>query len=227
MRINRYIASCTKYSRRQAEAFVRRGQIKINGEVVNDLARQIGLHDKIQLNEETITPINKVYYVINKPIGYVSSVEDKHAEKLVIEIVPDNPPVFPVGRLDKDSKGLMILTNDGELAFKLTHPKFEKEKEYLVTLDKLIDDKTQGILLSGIKLEEGVGKFDKISKIDNKVYKVVLHQGYNRQIREMLGSLDVRVKSLQRIRIAGIKLLDLAEGKYRKISQCDIEKMVE
>ncbi len=226
IRLNRYIASCTSYSRRQAEGFIRRGEITINNKAVTDLATQVDSGDEVKLNNKILAPLREVYYIVNKPIGYTCTVCDRHAEQLVTALVPDNPPVFPVGRLDKDSRGLMVMTNDGELVQKLTHPKFIKDKEYIVTLDKELGDGDIGQLKKGIRLEQGVGKFDAIDMIANNKYKVIIHQGLKRQIREMLRQRGYRVKDLVRIRVANIRLLDLEEGKCRKISKNDIMKLI-
>ena len=242
IRLNRFIASCSDYSRRQADAFIKRGQVKVNGKVVTNLATQVDIDDKVELDGKLLTPQRLVYYLVNKPIGYVCSLKDKHAEHLVIDLVPKNPPVFPVGRLDKDSRGLIVLTNDGQLAYQLTHPKFVKEKEYYISLDKEIEDKDQKRLLQGIKLPAGVGRFDLLERIDYQnldkwqkfyvrgmqppVYRVVIHQGLKRQIREMLKKLGYQVRDLLRVRIASINLWDLPTGQYRRLSRSNIMKLI-
>jgi len=242
VRLNRFIASCTEYSRRQADAFIKRGQVKVNGKVVTNLATQVDIDDKVELNGKLLTPQRLVYYLVNKPVGYVCSLKDKHAKHLVVDLVPKNPPVFPVGRLDKDSRGLIILTNDGELAYQLTHPKFSKEKEYYISLNKEIGDKDQKRLLQGIKLPAGMGKFDLLEKIDYQnldkwqkfyikgmqqpVYRVIIHQGLKRQIREMLKEFNYQVQDLLRVRIASINLWDLPTGKYRRLSRSDIIRLI-
>jgi len=226
IRLNRYIASCTSYSRRQAEGFIRRGEITINNKVVTDLATQVNINDVVKLNNKILAPLKEVYYIVNKPVSYTCTVSDRHADKLVTELVPDNPPVFPVGRLDKDSRGLIIMTNNGDLAQKITHPKFIKDKEYIVNLDKKLTAGDIDQLKEGIKLEQGVGKFDSIDMIANNKYKVIIHQGLKRQIREMLRQQGYRVKDLVRIRVADIRLLDLEEGKYRQMSKSDIMKLI-
>jgi len=226
IRLNRYIASCTRYSRRQAEGFIRRGEITINDEVVTDLTRRVDIGDIVKLNNKVLAPQKEVYYITNKPVGHISTVSDRHAEKIVTELVPNNPPVFPVGRLDKDSRGLMIMTNDGQLAQKLTHPKYNKDKEYVVVIDKKLSSQDIEKLKSGINLEQGIGKFDSIDKIGDYKYKVIIHQGLKRQIREMFKTQGCRVKDLLRVRIANIKLLDLEEGKCRRISKSDMMRLI-
>lgn len=227
IRLNRYLASCTNLSRRQADSFIRRGDVTVNDELRKDLGCQITQTDIVKVHDKIITPWQKVYYFVNKPIGYTCSVNDDYAQKLVTELVPANPPVFPVGRLDRDSRGLMIMTNDGELAQKLTHPKFKKEKEYVVAIDRKLSQGDIEKLKKGVSLEQGIGKFDSIEHITNNEYRVIIHQGLKRQIREMLKKQGYRVKDLVRVRIANIRLLDLAEGKYRKISKSDIMKLIQ
>ncbi len=242
VRLNRFIASATNYSRRQADAFIKRGQVKVNGKVVTNLATQVDINDKVELDGKLLVPQRLVYYLVNKPAGYVCSLKDRHAERLVVDLVPKNPPVFPVGRLDKDSRGLIVITNDGQLAYQLTHPKFAKEKEYYVSLDKEIKDKDKQHLLQGVSLPAGVGRFDLVERVDcqqldkwqkfyikgmpKPVYRIVIHQGLKRQIREMLKELGYQVKDLLRVRIANIHLWDLPVGKYRKLRKSDIMRLI-
>ncbi len=244
VRLNRFIASATDYSRRQADAFIKRGQVKVNGKVVRDLSTQVDLTDRVELDGVVLKPQQLVYYLLNKPRGYVCTTKDKHADKIVTELVPDSPPVFPVGRLDKDTRGLLVLTNDGDLAYQLTHPKFNKEKEYYVTVNKEIRAGDLERLIKGIEFADGkVGKFDliellpsfnqldrwqKIYTADMKrpIYRIVIHQGLNRQIRVMLSQLGYQVLDLLRVRIAQINLWDLPVGQYRKLRKSDIMKLI-
>lgn len=226
MRLNRYIASCTTYSRRQADDLVRAGRITINGSPAADLSFQVSIEDEIVLDGKLLTPHQKVYYVLNKPIGYTSTTKDPHAKKIVTDLVPKQPPVFPVGRLDVDSHGLMILTNDGALAHQITHPSFEHEKEYLVELKEDLTTEQLNKLAQGIDLEECRVFFDKIVKSSSATYAVTIHQGLNRQIRRMMGAVDAEVVDLKRIRIAQITLGGLPEGKYINMDEKKITKLL-
>jgi 23S rRNA pseudouridine2605 synthase len=224
IRLNRYIATATKYSRRQADGFIRRGEITINGTVISKLATQVGPGDVVALNGQVLTPLQKVYYVLNKPRGYICSLSDSHAEHLITELVPASPPVFTVGRLDKETRGLILLTNDGDLTLKLTHPSYQKEKEYLVFLDKDLHNKDQEKLLRGFSLDNHKMVFDSIKKISSQEYSVVLHQGYNRQIRKMFNALGYQILDLLRIRIDKFVLRDLPSGEFLNLSGTDIHK---
>jgi len=201
------------------------------------------LGDKVDLDNENIKVDGKIvnfindfiYYAINKPEGYTSSVSDVNAKKLVISLVPRETKVWPVGRLDKDSCGLMILTNDGELTNQLTHPRYKHEKEYLVTVSNARGPITSQILYDknirlrkGLRLSEGSAKFDKLEvvEIDEKQniakLKVVLHQGWKRQIRRMCEKVGLNVIELKRIRINKLLIGDLALGKYKVVQKSDI-----
>ncbi len=219
MRLNRYIAACTKYSRRQADELIKQGRIKLNNQVVKDFYQQYKAGDIVSLDNKVLQPYKLVYYIVNKPQGVVVSRKDKYASHLITDLVPQNPPVFPVGRLDKDSSGLIIMTNDGEIAQKLSHPKYEHKKEYLVFLKRDLSERELTSLKNGVKLDEGIAVFDKIQKVRTRLYKIIIHQGWNRQIRRMFKAVDNEVLELKRVRIAGLKLGGLPEGKYVVVSR--------
>ena len=186
--------------------------------------------DKADINKDKITVNDKqlivnrhknfVYYIINKPKGYIcSNVKQKKTDKLVIDLVPKEYKVWVVGRLDKNSLGLVMLTNDGELTQKYSHPKFEHEKEYEVVVNGEVSEEFLKQMKKGIMLDEGLAKADKIKKISNRSFNIILHQGWKRQIRRMCGELGMGVIGLKRIRIGDIKLGNLKEGEYKLISK--------
>ncbi|MDO8507782.1 MAG: pseudouridine synthase [bacterium] len=215
MRINKYIASCTKTSRRKAEELVLTGKVKVNDEVTRDLSTQIGESDKVYLDGKMIAPQEFVYYALNKPVGYTTTTSDPHAKKIITDLVPNDPPVFPVGRLDKNTSGLIILTNDGDFAQKMTHPKYEKEKEYIVETDNFLSEKLLDKLRHGVELEDGKTAPAKIKATGSKKYSMIIHEGKNRQIRRMIEAVGAKVITLKRIRIEDFELEDLAEGEYK------------
>lgn len=217
-RINKYIASCTGYSRRKAEELVLTGKVKVNNEVVRDLSTQISESDKVYLDGKAINPQGFVYYALNKPVGYTTTTSDPHAKKLITNLVPKEPPVFPVGRLDKNTSGLIFLTNDGNFAQKMTHPKYEKEKEYIVETDKVLSEKSLGKLRGGIRLDDGITAPAEVKVIGNKKYSIIIHEGKNRQIRRMIEKVGTNVVTLKRIRIGDFKLENLEEGKYKIVN---------
>lgn len=222
-RIQKVLSRAGVCSRREAEKFILQGKVKVNNSVaVLGDKIEIGL-DKIILNNNIIKTQNltshPVYYLVNKPKGYICTTKDRYAKKMITDLVPELHKIWPVGRLDKDSTGLIILTNDGDLTNKLTHPKFEHEKEYEVVVNKKITKDFLDKMEKGVKLKQGIAKVDKIKKIDDNKFNVVLHQGWNRQIRRMCGELGYGVVELKRIRIGNIKLGRLKEGEFKKISR--------
>ena len=224
MRLARFLAQAGIASRRQAEKIIEAGRVKINGQLVKNLASQVSLQDKIELDGKILVVEKKVYYLLNKPKGYVSSVKDPHNPKNILSLVPKIPRVFPVGRLDKDSQGLIILTNDGDFAYQLTHPKFLCQKTYLVKVNKEIDTSLKSKLEKGLKFSEGLAKADRVKILAKNELEIVLHQGFNRQIRRMLAELDYKVIFLKRIKEGNFSLGNLPEGKYIQINEKEIKK---
>ncbi|RJQ33321.1 rRNA pseudouridine synthase [Candidatus Parcubacteria bacterium] len=223
IRLAKFLAQSGVASRRKAEELIISGKVKVAGKIVKEPATTIDPSSlEIRVNNQPIILEEKVYYLLNKPVGYLSSVSDPHHDKTVLDLVPQEPRVFPVGRLDKDSQGLMILTNDGDLAYQLTHPKFEVKKIYRVKVDKRITADLAKKLLSGVSLTEGRAKADKV--LIKSVYEleIVIHQGWKRQIRRMLESLGYQVLLLERIAEGKVKLGKLALGKYKRLSLKDL-----
>ncbi len=222
MRINQYISRSTGYSRRKAEELILAEKVKVNDEIVRDLSTQIQSSDKVYLNGKLIKPQKFVYYALNKPVGYTTTIADPHAEKLITELVPKDPPVFPVGRLDKETSGLIFITNDGDFAQKMTHPKYEKEKEYIVETNNKLSDESLNKLRNGIILKDGMTAPAKVRNLGSKKYSIIIHEGRNRQIRRMIEAAGAKVVSLKRIRIGDFELEDLKEGKYKKFDKIEL-----
>ena len=223
IRLAKFLAEAGVASRRKSEDIIRSGEVEIAGEVVDDVATNV-LPDQsnISVNGKKILLDKKVYYLLNKPKGYISSLSDPHNKKTVVSLLPKSPRVVPVGRLDMDSSGLLLLTNDGDLTYKLTHPKFEVSKTYIATVDKKLDKNIVLILKKGIRLEEGMAKADKVRILNDYQLEIVIHQGWNRQIRRMLGAEGLRVTELERIAEGKLKLGSLASGEYRELKLQDI-----
>lgn len=232
IRINRFLSQAGICSRRKAEVYIQKGDVKVNDKIISNLSTIIDTEKDIVLFHDKIVklPNQFVYYALNKPVGYISTSKDTHALKKVIDLVPKNPRVYPVGRLDKNSRGLIILTNDGELANKLTHPSFNHTKtyefEFLAPLNRL--NKCLNRLSGIIKLDEGNAKFDsmKILKIDKERsiarLLVTLHQGWKRQIRRMCAVIGCEVIDLYRIQIGKCNIDNIPKGKYITIGINDI-----
>lgn len=226
MRINKFLASCGLGSRRGVEDLVISGKVLVNGEKMTNLAYDVKPQDVVVCDGKELTQTEKKeYYLVYKPVGYVSTTEDPHAEKIVTELVVSEARLFPVGRLDKDSEGLMILTNDGDFAQKLQHPSNEHEKEYLVDVSGKTEDMnaeldaalrflTCGIKIGGYRCRPGLAKV--IKKEGNRAtFKIILKEGRKRQIRETMERAKLRVLSLKRIRIANYELGDLEPGESK------------
>jgi 23S rRNA pseudouridine2605 synthase len=225
MRIAKFLAASGVASRRKSEELILAGKVMVNGEVVLDLGRQIEAVDKVEVNGITVEPKEKVYYLLNKPAGYTSTLSDPHAEKLISELVPEEPPVWPVGRLDKETEGLIILTNDGELTQKLTHPSFEKEKEYTAILDKNLTENDEKTVVSGFELEDGPFKADELEKIGDKTYKIKVHEGRNRLVRRVFAHFGSTVLKLTRTRLDSLEIGELGLGKWRFLTVNEIERL--
>lgn len=236
--IQQFIAQNSTLSRRSASELVKNGAVRVNGKKAK-LGQKINPEaETVTLQGKKITPNHTavVYYIVNKPHGYTCTVSDRFAKHTIIELVPKHPPVYPVGRLDKNSTGLIFLTNDGEFTYCLTHPKFKIEKEYRVTAKNRVPNRTfspealKSALLKGITLDDGKTKADKVHSI-KKISKnslsvhIVLHSGKKRIIRRMFKALGLMVTALERVRIGSVKL-DIPVGKFRKLSKNEIKKLI-
>lgn len=223
IRLAKFLAEAGLASRRKSEELIRAGRVKIAGVVIDDVATNV-LDSQVDISVDNKKVIleKKVYYLLNKPEGYICSVSDPHNDKSVIDLVPKHPRVVPVGRLDKDSAGLLLLSNDGELIYQLTHPKFEISKTYVATVNQELDRDIVNILKKGVQLPEGLARADKIRILDKNKLEIVIHQGWNRQIRRMIGSEGLRVIELVRIAEGKLKLNDLPSGSYRQLRREEI-----
>lgn len=218
--LQQFLSQSGVASRRQATQYIKSGKLKVNGRL-GQLGQKVDpSKDKIKFNNKLVKFHEAtIYYLLNKPVGYVSTLKDSHASHKVVDLVPKVPKVWPVGRLDKDSHGLLILTNDGELTHKLTHPSFGHDKEYIATLDKSLDSSALSSLSKGVRLKEGIAKVDKIKKLTQNQISLTIHQGWQRQIRRMFEVLGYQVVDLQRVRIGQIKLGSLPPGQFKKLSK--------
>ena len=220
MRIQKFLSNAGFCSRRKAEEYIKKGFVKINGEILKEFGRKINIKkDKVSVFDKEINlkKNKKIYIILNKPKGYVSSCIDKF-EKTIIDLVDIKERIYPVGRLDKNSVGLVLLTNNGDLHNKLSHPSFNHEKEYEVILNEKISDADLKKLENGIKIENKKTRKTKTKRINEKSFFIILKEGRNRQIRKMVSAIFKKVIFLKRIRIANIKIGDLKEGSYRHLN---------
>jgi 23S rRNA pseudouridine2605 synthase len=227
VRLNRFIANSGICSRREADEIIRRGLITVNGKKVTDLGIKVNYSDDVRYKGRTLSAEKKVYILLNKPKGYVTTVEDPHAELTVLDLIGDACPerIYPVGRLDKYTTGVLLLTNDGDLTGKLTHPKYQRKKIYHAFLDKAVLRDDLFKLAEGIQLEDGFVAADAVSYADpddKTQIGIELHSGQNRIVRRMFESLGYKVKKLDRVYFAGLTKKNLPRGKWRFLTQKEI-----
>ncbi|MBQ8062286.1 MAG: pseudouridine synthase [Bacteroidales bacterium] len=228
IRLNKFIANSGVCSRREADTLIQAGVVTVNGEVVTELGTKINvLKDDVRFNGERLKGEEKVYIVMNKPKGFVTSASDPHADKTVMDLLKGcTSRVFPVGRLDKNTTGVLMFTNDGEIAEQLTHPSFNKKKIYQVILDKALDEQDkEKILVEGLQLTDGVIKADELEYIDAEDHRrlgIEIHSGKNRIVRRIFESLGYTVKALDRVYFAGLTKKGLKKGEWRYLSEGEV-----
>ncbi len=222
IRIQKFLSEAGVCSRRQAEEYIKGGLIKVNKKIINELGTKIDPEkDLVEFNNKVVKKEYYVYIILNKPVGYVSSFSHK-GKKTLSDLIKIKQHLGYAGRLDEYSEGLMLLTNDGDLINKLTHPKYEHEKEYLVETVQPLADSVIKRFESGITLYEGRTNPAKITKISENKFRIILNEGKNRQIRRMLAIVKIKVKKLKRIRIGGLDLGSLKPGMYRYLTAEEI-----
>ena len=225
MRINKYLAACGVASRRKADTLIRSGQVQVNGQLIDKQGLDIDvLKDVVLVNgKRCILNSKHVYIFLNKPVGYVCTHASFRGEKSIFQLLPEDYQKLKIaGRLDKDSEGLLILSNDGDFIYQLTHPKYRHEKEYEIELDRILSKDNVSRLMRGIKLDEGIAKFDRLHKVSGSKYILVIHQGWKRQIKRMFAAVDMKVRYLKRVRENKLNLSNLDIGKYREVDRGDI-----
>lgn len=236
-RLQKYLATCGVASRRKCEELIKEGKIKVNGRVVTELGTKVSNKDKVEFNGKVIKENNKkVYILLNKPIGYVTTVKDQFDRPTVMDLVKkEKTRLLPVGRLDMYTSGALILTNDGEFINKITHPKNEIEKTYNVTLTGIITQEDANKLKNGVEIEENNEKVKtgkakvKILKTDEEKnisrIQITIHEGRNREVRKMCEAIDKKVLALHRAKIGNLDVKDLKLGTYRYLTKSDLKKI--
>lgn len=227
VRLNRFIANSGVCSRREADTLIQAGVVTVNGEVVTELGTKVNIHDDdIRFNGERLKGEEKVYLIMNKPKGYVTTASDPHAEKTVIDLLKGcSSRVYPVGRLDKNTTGVLLLTNDGEIAERLTHPSYDKKKIYQVSLDRELSEEDYHKILEGVTLTDGDVKADELEFIDandKRKIGIEIHSGKNRIVRRIFDSLGYNVKALDRVYFAGLTKKGLKKGEWRYLTEGEI-----
>lgn len=240
IRLQKYIADCGITSRRKAEELIKQGKIKVNGKVITELGTKINPKKDIVLynNKEIKNKEKYVYILLNKPIGYVTTVKDQFNRDSVLDLVKVKERIVPVGRLDMYTSGALILTNDGDFVYKVTHPKHEINKTYTVTIKGIVTNEEVEKLRKGVKIEEKQNlektyitkpakvKILKIDKEKNQSrLEIIIHEGKNRQVRKMCEAINHKVLALHRSEIAGIGVKDLELGKWRYLKDNEIKSL--
>ena len=227
IRLNKFIANSGVCSRREADTFIQAGVVTVNGEVVTELGTKVNvLTDDVRFNGERLRGEEKVYIVMNKPKGYVTTASDPHASKTVMDLLKGcGTRVFPVGRLDKATTGVLMFTNDGEIAERLTHPSYDKKKIYQVLLDRELSQEDHDKIAEGIELSDGTVAADELEYIDANDHRrlgIEIHSGKNRIVRRIFESLGYNVKALDRVYFAGLTKKGLNKGEWRYLTEGEV-----
>lgn len=227
MRLAKFLAHGGVASRRRAEEIIGKGLVTVGGEVVTDPARNVGAEDDVRVNGEPVAAEAREVWAVNKPVGVVSTAREPGSRTPVVDLVETEARLYPVGRLDADSSGLLLLTNDGELANRLTHPRYEVPKTYVAQLRKPISDRDLERLRKGIELEDGPTAPAQVKRRGDREVEIVLREGRNRQVRRMLEAVGNKVVALRRVGFGPLRLGGLKEGSSRRLTKGEVAKLRE
>ncbi len=232
IRLNRYIARAGICSRRRADELISEGLVKVNGRTVVELGTRVAEGDRVVVNGRLVSPTPHVYLLLNKPTDTITTTSDERGRTTVLDLIgiPDRDRLglFPVGRLDRDTTGVLVITNDGELANRLMHPRYEIEKLYVVQVDQPVPEADLDRLVQGVKVEGELLKADRASYGpggDRSTVGISLHEGKNRQIRRMMESLGFRVMKLERVSYAGLSARRLRRGRWRRLEPHEVRRL--
>ncbi len=227
VRLAKFLAHGGIASRRKAELIIGKGRVTVGGEVVTDPARDVGAGDDVRVDGSPVGAEPREVWAVNKPAGVVSTAREPGKRPAVVSLVDSVARLYPVGRLDADSTGLLLLTNDGELANRLTHPRYEVEKAYRVELRRPPSDADLRRLASGVELEDGITAPAEVSRFGEREIEVVLREGRNRQVRRMAEAVGNEVVALRRVRFGPVELGSLPQGQARRLGDGDIARLWE
>lgn len=229
VRLNRYISNAGIASRREADELIAKGDVKVNGKVITEMGYQVSKRDKVTYLDKPVSIEKPVYVLLNKPKNYITTTNDPKNRKVVMDLVKNacDERIYPVGRLDRATMGLLLLTNDGELADRLMHPSTNVRKTYWAFLDRAMEERDFLQMKEGLSLEDGPIKPDALSiaSDDGAVIEITLHSGRNRIVRRMFEHLNYQVNRLDRIRFAGLTKKDLPRGKWRYLNENEIIRL--
>lgn len=228
IRLNKYIAMCGVSSRRKADELIVNGKIKVNDKVISELGFLVdGTEEILYEGKKIKLEENKKYYMLNKPKGYVTTAKEQFNRKSVLDLINSNERIYPVGRLDMYSEGLLLLTNDGEFTNRITHPKKHIAKTYRVILNKNITEEMIKKLENGVDIGGYITSKAKVNKLKDREIEITIYEGKNRQIRKMCEAIGNIVINLKRVSIGNLKLGKLETGKYIELTDTDIQKIFE
>ena len=227
MRLNRYIANAGLCSRREADTYIATGCVTINGKIVSEMGHQVLPGELVSFNGRVISAEKKVYVLLNKPKGYVTTLEDPHADKTVMELIANacTERIYPVGRLDKSTTGLLLFTNDGDMTKRLTHPKYNRKKIYHVFCDRAVSKNHLQEIVDGVNLEDGFVVADSVSYVsedDKKQVGIEIHSGKNKIVRRIFEHLGYKVDKLDRVYFCGLTKKDLPRGRWRFLTEEEV-----
>jgi len=226
VRLNRFLAAAGVGSRRHCDELIAAGRVTINGRVCTDFSVQPDPSDHVKVGSKMVRAEHQLHLVLHKPAGFVSTRSDPNARDTIFDLLPPHGPrLFNVGRLDTQSEGLLVLTNDGDLAQRLTHPRYKVEKEYEVTLDRPWDPPLAAKLLRGVMLDGKRAKLERVYPLKPTLVRVGLRQGINRQIRRMFYEIGYEVKKLVRTRLGNLRLGDLPRGHWRPLTKAELRSL--
>jgi 23S rRNA pseudouridine2605 synthase len=225
MRLAKYLAHSGVASRRSAEEIVRAGRVRVGGEVITDPARDVDESSGVEVDGAAVGPEPTEVWMLNKPAGVTSTAREPGRRRAVVDLVRSERRLYPVGRLDADSTGLILLTNDGELANRLTHPRYEVPKTYRASLARPPDDTQIRRLRQGVRLDDGQTAPARVRRTGDRELEITLREGRNRQVRRMAEAVGNRVAALERVRVGSLRLQGLAEGEARRLSDAEVRRL--
>jgi 23S rRNA pseudouridine2605 synthase len=229
MRLAKYLASAGVASRRASEEIVRAGRVTVGGDTITDPAHDVSEADDVKVDRKPVSPAApaRVVYALNKPAGVVSTARDPQGRPTVVTMVPQTERLYPVGRLDIDTTGLILLTNQGELAHRLTHPSFEVEKTYrVVVAGRSVRDSELRALREGVELEDGRTAPARVRRVSADTIEITIHEGRKRQVKRMCEAVGHPVKRLERVAFGPLALGDLRQGRWRKLTDAEVDALM-
>jgi len=229
MRLVKYIATAGVASRRASEEIIRAGRVRVGGAVVTDPARDVGLCDAVEVDGRAVSPVHeRVVYALNKPAGVVSTARDPQGRPTVVRMVPQTERLYPVGRLDIDTTGLILLTNEGDLAHRLTHPSFEVDKTYRAVVGgPPVREAALQALRDGVELEDGMTSPARVRRVAADTIEITIHEGRKRQVKRMCDAVGHPVKRLERVAFGPLSLGDLPRGRWRRLDADEVQALLD